>query len=179
MENVKLEIDGRAVEAAPGTTILQAAKSIGIRIPTLCYDERLEPSGVCRMCMVEIETKRGRKRLVASCVYPVEEGLRVQTATEKVIRIRKMIIELLWPAWQLYAKEYGVTSSRFQTGMTDCSQCGLCVRYCSEIKKANKVYFKGRGVEREPALTEGAELFCRECGECFTLCGSGWIASRC
>jgi len=64
--------------------------------------------------MVEIETSWGRKRLVASCVYPIEEGLRVQTNTEKVQRIRRMIIELLWPAWQLYAEEYGVKESRFK-----------------------------------------------------------------
>jgi bidirectional [NiFe] hydrogenase diaphorase subunit len=178
MENIKLEIDGQAVESAKGTTVLQAAKSLGIKIPTLCDNDKLEPYGGCRMCMVEIETKRGQKRLVASCVYPVEEGLKVQTKTEKVIRIRKMIIELLWPAWQLYAKEYGVTSSRFKTGMTDCSLCGLCFRYCSEVKKQNRIYFKGRGIERKPALIEGSELACRACGECFTLCGSGWIASR-
>ena len=116
MENVNLEIDGRTVEAEQGTTVLQAARSIGIKIPTLCDDDRLEAYGGCRMCMVEIETKWGRKRLVASCVYPVEEGLKVQTNTEKVDRIRQMIIELLWPAWQLYAQEYGVTSSRFKTG---------------------------------------------------------------
>lgn len=179
MGNVTLEIDGRTVDAAEGTTVLDAAKSIGIKIPTLCHDDRLESYGGCRMCMVEIETQWGRKRLVASCVYPVEEGLRVQTKTEKVVKIRKMIIELLWPAWQAYAEEYGVTGSRFQTGMTDCSLCGLCVRYCSEIKKGGKIYFKGRGIERQPALVEGAELACRACGECFTLCGSGWVASRC
>ena len=90
-----MEIDGRTVEAEEGTTVLQAARSIGIKIPTLCHDDRLEAYGGCRMCMVEIETKWGRKRLVASCVYPVEEGLKVQTNTEKVKRIRRMIIELL------------------------------------------------------------------------------------
>jgi bidirectional [NiFe] hydrogenase diaphorase subunit len=179
MENVKLEIDGRTVEAAQGTTVLQAARSIGIDIPTLCHDERLEPYGACRMCMVEIETRSGRNRLVASCVYPVEEGLRVQTKTEKVNRIRKVIIELLWPSWQAYAEEYGITASRFKTGMADCSLCGLCLRYCAEIKKGNKIYFKGRGIERRPALVEGAELSCRACGECFTVCSSGWIASLC
>ncbi len=179
MEKVNLEIDGRAVQAEQGATVLETARSMGIKIPTMCHDERLEEYGGCRMCMVEIETKWGRKRLVASCVYPVEEGLKVQTGTEKVQRIRRMIIELLWPAWQPYAKEYGVTSSRFKTGMTDCSLCGLCLRYCSEVKKQNKIYFKGRGIERKPALVEGAELSCRACGECFTLCGSGWIASRC
>ncbi len=84
MENVKLEIDGRTMEVEQGTTVLQAARSIGIKIPTLCDDERLEAYGGCRMCMVEIETKWGRKRLVTSCVYPVEEGLKVQTNTEKI-----------------------------------------------------------------------------------------------
>ena len=173
---VKLEIDGREVEAAEGTTVLVAARSVGINIPTLCYNGRMEPYGACRMCMVEIE---GQKRPVASCVYPVKEGLKVLTDTEKVKKIRRMIIELLWPSWQAYSDEYGVTSSRFKTGMTDCSLCGLCVRYCVEIKKDNKLYFKGRGIERQPALVEGAELSCRSCQECFNLCGSGWVASRC
>jgi bidirectional [NiFe] hydrogenase diaphorase subunit len=179
MANLNMEIDGCAVQAEEGTTVLQAARSIGVKIPTLCDDNRLEAYGGCRMCMVEIETKSGRKRLVASCVYPAEEGLKVQTDTEKVKKIRRMIIELLWPSWQLYAEEYGVAASRFKTGMTDCSLCGLCFRYCSEVKKQNKIYFKGRGVDRKPALVEGAELQCRSCGECFSLCGSGWIASRC
>ncbi|MBN2339403.1 MAG: (2Fe-2S)-binding protein [Acidobacteria bacterium] len=179
MKNVTLEIDGRTVEAGEGTTLLKAAQSVGIRIPTLCNDDRLEPYGGCRMCMVEIETSWGRKRLVASCVYPVEEGLRVQTNTERVRRIRRMIIELLWPSSQVYAEEYGVTGSRFEPGLTDCSLCGLCLRYCTEIKKENRIYFEGRGIERRPALVEGSELTCRACGECFTLCGSGWIASRC
>ena len=79
----------------------------------------------------------------------MEEGLSVQTESEKVKRIRKMIIELLWPAWQQYADEYGVKKSRFQTGMTDCSLCGLCVRYCAEVKKENALYFKGRGIDRK------------------------------
>lgn len=179
MAKVNLEIDGQKVQAEQETTVLDAARSMGIKIPTLCDDERLEAYGGCRMCMVEIETKRGRKRTVASCVYPVEEGLKVQTNTEKVQKIRRMIIELLWPSWQLYADEYGVTESRFKTGLTDCSLCGLCQRYCAQIKKCNLIYFKGRGIERKPALVEGAELQCRACGECFTLCGSGWIASRC
>lgn len=158
--------------------MLQAAKAAGVDIPTLCDDERLEPYGACRMCMVEIE-KRGRKRLVASCLYPVEEGLAVKTHTEKVNKIRKMLIELLWPAGQKYAREYGVTTSRFDTGMADCSLCGLCVRYCSEVKKTNALYFKGRGIDRKPALAEGSALSCASCGECFSLCTGGWVvASR-
>ena len=73
MAQVTLEINGKSVEAPQGATILQAAKSAGIQIPTLCDDERLEPYGACRMCMVEIQ-KRGRTRLVASCLYPCRGG---------------------------------------------------------------------------------------------------------
>jgi predicted molibdopterin-dependent oxidoreductase YjgC len=90
-----------------------------------------------------------------------------------------MIIELLWPSTQRYAKEYGVTHSRFTTGLTDCSLCGLCVRYCAEVKKTSALYLKGRGIDRKPALVAGSPLECSTCGECFSLCGSGWVvASR-
>jgi bidirectional [NiFe] hydrogenase diaphorase subunit len=179
MEKIRLVIDGKSVQAPQGASILEAAKSAGIKIPTLCHDDNLEPYGACRMCMVEIQ-KRGRSKLVASCLYQVEEGLRVQTSTEKITRIRKMIIELLWPAAQQYAKEYGVTESRFTPGMTDCSLCGLCVRYSAEVKKCNALYYKGRGIDRKPALVEESSLSCSECGECFKLCSGGWIvASRC
>jgi NADH dehydrogenase/NADH:ubiquinone oxidoreductase subunit G len=178
MGQVTLEINGKSVEAAQGITILQAAKSAGVEIPTLCDDGRLEPYGACRMCMVEIE-KKGRTRLVASCLYPVEEGLSVQTESAKVTKIRKMLVELLWPAGQQYAKKYGVTRSRFATGMADCSLCGLCVRYCAEVKKSNALYFKGRGIDRKPALVDGPHATCSSCGECFSLCSGGWVvASR-
>ena len=178
MEQVTMEIDGKSVQAAQGSTLLQAAKAAGIKIPTLCHNDGLEPYGACRMCMVEIQ-KRGKSRMVASCLYPAEEGLTVQTNSEKVRKVRKMIIELLWPAFQQYGKEYGVTGSRFHTGMTDCSLCGLCVRYCSEVKKANNLYFKGRGIDRKPALVEDAPLSCTGCRECYNLCTSGWVVTRC
>ncbi len=176
MNEVTMQIDGKSVQVPKGTTILKAAKSIGTVIPTLCNDDGLEPYGACRMCMVEIE-KQGRKKLVASCLYPAEEGLVVHTNTEKVQKIRKMIVELLWPAFQQYGKDYGITRSRFQPGMSDCSLCGLCVRYCSEAKKAGKLYFKGRGIDRAPAVIEGSPLSCAGCRECHNLCSSGWIVN--
>jgi bidirectional [NiFe] hydrogenase diaphorase subunit len=180
MQKLTLVIDGKSVQAEPGTSVLEAAKQAGITIPTLCHDDCLEPYGACRMCMVEIE-KRGRNKLVASCLYQVEEGLVVQTSTEKVRRIRKMIIELIWPAGQQYHKEYGVTESRFTPGMTDCSLCGMCVRYSGEVKKCNALYFKGRGIDRKPAMVEeDSSAACAACGECFNLCSGGWVvASRC
>jgi len=178
MEQVTMQINGQSVTTPAGTTILQAARNHGFTIPTLCHDDRLEPYGACRMCMVEIEYQ-GRRQMVASCLYPAKEGLVVQTDTEKTQKVRRMILELLWPAFQQYGEKYGVTSSRFQTGITDCSLCGLCVRYCSEVKKAGNLYFKGRGIDREPAMLEGASASCSNCRECYSLCSSGWIVTRC
>src|SRR4030042_861989 len=94
MSEILLQIDGREVKAREGMTILEAAKSVGIFIPTLCHHEKLEPYGACRICTVEVET-RGRTRLVAACLYPVEQNLVVKTRSEKVDKIRKMILELL------------------------------------------------------------------------------------
>lgn len=177
MKNVSLRIDGKRVRAPEGATILEAAKQAGIDIPTLCHSDGLKPYGACRMCMVEIQ-KDDRTKLVASCVYPVEEGLVVQTKSETVIKIRRMIIELLWPASQRVAKEYGVTASRFTPELPDCSLCGLCVRYCSEVKKQRLLYFKGRGIDRQPAFLEGTSDLCATCQECFELCTGGWLLAH-
>ena len=134
MKKVTLKIDGKDITCKEGMTILEAAKTDPeINIPTLCYTDKLQPRGSCRLCMVEI-TKGTRKKLVASCVYPVEEGLIVETNTEKVIKIRKMLIELLWPSTQHLAEEYGITSSRFALSQDDCNLCGMCVRYCAEVQ---------------------------------------------
>jgi bidirectional [NiFe] hydrogenase diaphorase subunit len=178
MENIKLEIDGKLVEAQKGMTILQAARNTGIDIPTLCYDERLTPYGGCRLCTVEI-IKNGKRRFVASCIYPVENGLAVKTESEQVIKIRKMIIELLLPFCptgpiESLAKKYGIEKSRFLGENKGCVLCGLCVRYCAEIKKANAIGFIGRGVERDVAfIPEVASKVCSNCRECFALCPGG------
>ena len=78
MGEITLQIDGREVKAEEGKTVLEAAKSLGIDIPTLCYHPALAPFGACRLCSVEI-LSRGRSRIVTSCNYPVEEGLVVNT----------------------------------------------------------------------------------------------------
>lgn len=178
MESIRLEIDGKVVEVERGTTILKAARSAGIDIPTLCYDERLAPYGACRLCTVEI-TKNNRTRLVASCVYPTEEGLVVRTDTERVRKIRKMILELLLPLsatgpLESLAREYGLEKPRFTAEPTACVLCGLCVRYCAEIKKASAITFIGRGIDREVAFVpEVAPNVCPSCRECLALCPSG------
>jgi NADH dehydrogenase/NADH:ubiquinone oxidoreductase subunit G len=177
MDMVELEIDGQRIQAEEGATILEAASAIGIRIPTLCYDSRLKPYGACRLCMVEI-SKGGRSRLVASCVYPVEKGLVVQTRSEKVCKVRRMILELLWPSLPDLAKEYGVTGSRFRPRDTECNLCGLCVRYCAEVKKLHAVYFKGRGIDREVAVIPELAKECAFCRQCFDLCTGGRIVNQ-
>jgi len=180
---IRLEIDGKPVEEEKGVTILRAAWGAGIDIPTLCYDERLSPYGACRLCTVEI-TKDNRTRLVVSCVYPVEEGLVVKTDSERVRKIRKMILELLLPLspsgpLESLAQKYGLERSRFTAEPTACVLCGLCVRYCAEIKKANAIGFIGRGIDREIAfLPEVAPSICPGCRECFAICPSGKLVSE-
>lgn len=94
METVNLFINGIAVEAPKGTTILAAAKTVGIDIPTLCYLKEINEIGACRICMVEADEGRGA-RLVASCVYPVSEGMKVYTNSPKVLDSRKKTLQLL------------------------------------------------------------------------------------
>jgi bidirectional [NiFe] hydrogenase diaphorase subunit len=182
MEDIKLEIDGKSVEAKEGMTILQVARQAGIEIPSLCYDDRLAPYGACRLCTVEIE-KNGRTRLVASCVYQAENDLKVKTESERLAKIRKMILELLLPFCptgpiENLAKKYGADKTRFPGENRGCVLCGLCVRYCAEIKKANAIGFIGRGVERDVAfLPEVASKVCPSCRECLTICPGGKLAS--
>ena len=155
---------------------MQAAQSAGIPIPTLCYHEKLDPHGGCRLCLVEAEI-RGRTRLVVSCVYLVEQGLAVRTRSEKVDKIRKVILELLLAhapdsvALLELTEEYGADRNRFRQQVSFCINCGLCVRYCAEVKKKNAVGFVGRGATREIAfIPEIASKECWDCKECFPLC---------
>ncbi len=176
MSEILLNIDGNTVSAEKGVTILEAARSAGIAIPTLCYHEKLEPFGGCRLCIVEIE-ERGWASLVVSCVYQVEKELVIRTRSEKIDRIRKMIIELLMAhapdsfELQNLAKEYGAKKDRFEKEASFCIHCGLCVRYCAEIKKKNAVGFIERGIRKEiNFIPEIAAKECWDCKECFPLC---------
>jgi bidirectional [NiFe] hydrogenase diaphorase subunit len=183
MSGILLQIDGKEVKVREGMTILQAAQSVGICIPTLCHHEQLEPYGACRMCTVEVET-RGRTNLVAACLYPVEQDLLVRTRSEKVDKTRKMILELLLarapgdPELQDLAQEYGADENRFEREPSFCILCGLCVRYCAEVKKKNVVGFVNRGIQREISfIPEIAAQECLNCKECFPLCPTGALQS--
>ena len=117
-QKVSLTINDREIKAKDGMTILEAARDAGIYIPTLCYHEKLAPYGACRICTVEV-SKGKKNRLVTSCVYPVEEGLVVNTDSPRVIKLRKMLLELMLASSaaktiQDLARQYAVTQPRFE-----------------------------------------------------------------
>jgi bidirectional [NiFe] hydrogenase diaphorase subunit len=176
MSEITLQIDGREVKTEEGRTILEAAQSAGIFIPTLCHHEKLEPYGACRICTVEIEA-RGRTNLVAACLYPIEQNLVVRTRSERVDKTRKVLLELMLAhapdaaELQDLAQEYGADKARFEKESSFCILCGLCVRYCAEVKKKNAIGFVDRGTRREIIfIPEIASKECEDCKECFPLC---------
>ena len=176
MSEILLQIDGKEIGAKQGMTVLEAAQSAGISIPTLCHHEKLEPYGGCRLCIVEVEVNGWTKRVV-SCVYPVEENLVVKTRSEKIDKIRKVILELLLahspdsPELQDLAQAYGADKDRFEKDPSFCIHCGLCVRYCAEVKKKNAVGFIDRGIRKEISfIPDIAAKECWDCKECFPLC---------
>ena len=145
---IKLKINNFEVQAEEYWTILETAKFYGIEIPTLCYREGLTPYGACRLCVVEIGSP-GRSKLVSSCTYPVQEGLEVRTDSQRVIKARKMLLELYVASSpqsktiQDLANMYGVREVRFRREHEDCILCGLCVRMCQEQMQAKAIGFAG------------------------------------
>jgi len=181
MSEIIIQIDGKEVKAAEGKTVLEAAQSADIFIPTLCHHEKLEPYGGCRICTVEVEV-RGWTKLVAACLYPIEQDLVVRTRSEKVDKIRKMILEFQLahapysPQLQDLAQEYGADKDRFEKESSFCILCGLCERYCAEVKKKNAVGFVDCGARREISfIPEIASKECNSCKECFPLCPTSYL----
>lgn len=176
-----LSINGQRFQGVDGSSILEVAREHGIEIPTLCYHEALEPYGGCRLCVVELKTPRG-PRLVASCVYPAEEGAVVETDSEMVQRSRRMTAELLLAAApnarviQELAVQMGVEKPRVSLSDNNCILCGLCVRACREIVGANAISLVNRGFAREvsPPFEIGSNE-CVGCGTCVSICPTGAI----
>ena len=176
MGEILLQIDGKEVKAKEGMTILEAAQSIGVSIPTLCHHQKLQPYAACRICTVEVDA-RGRSILAAACYYPVEQNLVVRTRSAKIDKTRKMILEELLAhapdsvELKHLAQEYGANQDRFEKEPSFCILCGLCVRYCAEVKGADALGFVDRGAKREICFVpEIAARECWNCKECFPLC---------
>lgn len=201
---LSLVIDDRPVQVEPGTTLLQALRQAGLDVPTLCHDERLRPSGACRLCMVQIEG--GRE--VAACSTPATEGMRVQTATPRIESQRKLILQLLadtHPAdeppgprtpFRELLDRYGVAPGGqprrpssvvddshpyLRIDMRRCVDCFRCVRICDEVQGQFVWRVWNRGDRTEIRLDRGAtvlESSCVSCGACADTCPTGAILDQ-
>jgi NADH dehydrogenase/NADH:ubiquinone oxidoreductase subunit G len=176
MKTITLTINGLPVKVDKGSTLLEVARFLGFPIPTLCHMDGLSPYGACRLCLVEIGDGQ-RSRLVSSCTYPAEEGLKVRTASSRVLRARRMVIELLLASCpqsktiQDLASEHGIRQQRFRQEYEDCILCGLCVRMCQEQMMAKAIGFRGRGQKRSIGTPfDMTSEVCRQCGGCIYIC---------
>ena len=173
---ISLKVNGILVSVDAGTTLLEAATFLGIPIPTLCHADGLSPYGACRMCVVEIGDG-AKARLVSSCTYPAEDGLSVRTSSARVVRARKMILELMLASCpdskiiQDLASAHEVRTQRFKQEHEQCILCGLCVRMCGEQMMAHAIGFRGRGEHRSIGTPfDVPSAVCRLCGGCQYIC---------
>jgi iron-only hydrogenase group A len=205
---VEMQVDGRAIEAREGETILAALKREGIHVPTLCHMEGLLPSGACRMCIVEME---GAPNFVPACSYPVAPGMKIQTRSPKVLDARRTIVELLLsnhPDDCLYCARSGKCDlqqlsqsmgirQRLYRGKRHrkekdvagpiirdpekCILCGRCVRICEEIQGVSAIDFVSRGSRAYvgTAFDQGLNVSaCINCGQCIVGCPTGALAEK-
>ncbi len=174
----KLTINGIEVQVEKGTTVLEAARFLGIPIPTLCHDDGLTPASACRLCVVEVRrAPEASSKLLAACSLPAEEGLVVHTNSARVQRARNLLIELYVATCpsskriQDLASAYGVRDCRYEAEHETCIQCGLCVRMCEQQMMAGAIGFAGRGKDRHVSRPfDMTSERCRQCGACLYIC---------
>lgn len=175
-EYVTLTIDGAKIRAPQGTYVLDAALDYGICIPHFCHMHGITPIGACRLCIVEV-IKNGQSKVTTSCTLEVEEGMVILAHTEKILKARKNIAEMLVAeapnsrAIQDIAVRCGVKNVRYPFENKNCVLCGRCVRVCSQVWQSKSLGFVGRGIERRVALPfDKRPDFCKRCNACIDVC---------
>jgi predicted molibdopterin-dependent oxidoreductase YjgC len=205
-EMVNLKINGIRVSVPEGTTILDAARSADIPVPTLCHHPKLTPFGGCRLCIVNI---KGIPRPVTSCTTPAEDGMEVTTKSSTLERLRRTLVELLLSdhpndcmvceqagdcTLQELAYFYGIRENRFagerrvytkkdnnpflERDMEKCILCGKCVRICDEIQGVGAIDFSYRGFTAKICPPFEKDLECEFCGQCVTVCPTGALTGK-
>ncbi|MGD8633220.1 MAG: 2Fe-2S iron-sulfur cluster-binding protein [Anaerolineales bacterium] len=203
-ENITLTIDGHQVSVPKGTTILEAAETLGIEIPTICYHDHCTSYGLCRMCVVDVE---GSRTLPPSCVAQVGNDMKVKTRSEKVDRSRRTILEMLdsaldlseSPEIQSMLQNYGTDRERFPDAVirqpeviddnpmyirdyAKCVLCWRCVQVCAEdAQYTYALTFSGRGFETQIATyfeKPMPETTCVFCGQCVGVCPTGALKPK-
>ena len=194
MDKIQLFIDNREVSVPENFTILQAANSIGVRIPTLCHHWKLSPSSACRICVVEVE---GARSLVTACSYPISQGIKVKTSSERVLEARRVVMDLILSDHPLdcmtceksgachlqdLAYEMGISGSSLNgerhhypvdnsnpfiiRDYNKCILCERCTRACDEIQGINAIDYSNRGFKTKVSVPYNRGLMESDCVFC-------------
>jgi len=203
-EEIILKIDGQQVTVDPDTTLLDAAKQIGVNIPTICWHEVTTSYALCRICIVEIE---GQRTLQPACIIKAGADMNVNTRSERVVRARKTILEMLASSVDLsdapeilsMMNEYSASPVRFPDAerreieikddnpmyLRDYSKCVLCwrcVQVCADdVQYTYAITFNGRGYETEIGTFYNRsipESTCVFCGQCVGVCPTGALKPK-
>ncbi len=207
LRNVQVVVDGTQVDVAAGRSLLWLLRDLGVRVPTLCHDDRLTPYGGCRLCVVD--RRDGNRGLISACSTPVEEGMVVRTRTPEIVESRRQQLQLLLLNHRLdcpvcerngdcrlqdLVYEIGVpdddlpfdastkpldhTSPIITRDPDKCIVCGRCVRLCEEVQGVAAIGFVNRGLELGVETFDGRPLDCEFCGQCVNACPVGALTAR-
>ncbi len=205
---IDLVIDGTPVSVPAGTTIFDAARIIGIPIPTLCHQQNEVPVGVCRVCLVDA----GGRVLSAACVRPAENGMKVSTNSPKVLGARRTLVELLMAdhpspcarqrqsgdcELETLARDEGIKQSRYAKRLSPrgqdnssfviavdheaCILCDRCIRGCDDLKHNDVLARRGKGYQTGIAFDNNLPMgnsSCVSCGECMISCPTGALTNK-